>query len=149
MLALLFNIGAERFGLDASDIIEVVPLVEIAPPPAGQDFLAGEFSYRGSPTPVIDLGRLTGQPPCPLLLSTRIILVRHGVNKETARVIGLLAEKVTETVRITAAQLNTTEQQLDETAFRTPITLDSVGTVQLLHLDRLLPPAVLDMLLSS
>lgn len=148
MLALLFTIGTERFGLDAGEIVEVAPLVELTKPAQPHDFVAGEFSYRGTPTPVIDLGCLTGQPPCPALLSTRIILVRRPSPKQPDRVVGLLAEKVTETVHLTPEQLHTTAPQMDEAAFKTPLNLDGFGTVQLLHLDRLLPATVLDLVLS-
>lgn len=148
MLVLLFTIGTERFGLDASEIVEVAPYVEFLPTSQPHDFVSGEFSYRGTPTPVIDLGLLTGQSACPPLLSTRIILVRRASPKCPDRIIGLLAEKVTETVTLTPAQLNTTtDQELDEAAFKTPLNLDNYGTVQLLHLDRLLPAVVLDMVL--
>ncbi len=147
MLALLFTIGTERFGLDASEIVEVAPYVELLHGSQPHDFVAGEFSYRGTPTPIIDLGLLTGQSACPPLLSTRIILVRRASPKYPDRIIGLLAEKVTETVTITPAQLHTTDQQIDEAAFKTPLTLDGYGTVQLLHLDRLLPTVVLDLVL--
>lgn len=149
MLALLFTIGTERFGLNADEIVEIAPYVQLSSAGNKSDFLAGEFSYRGLPTPVIDLGVLTGQPPCPTLLSTRIILVRRDCPKHPGRIIGLVAEKVTETVTITPQQLHTTDAQLDEAAFKTPIQLEGFGTIQLLHLDRLLPAAVLDMVLSG
>lgn len=146
MLALLFHIGSERFGLDAKDIVVIVPQVELTPPSQSSDLVIGEFSYHGSIVPVIDLGRLVGQSPSPTLLSTRLILVRHVCATGQERLLGLLAEKVTETVTITAEQLHITEQQLDVEAFKTPLQIDGLGTVQLLHIDRLLPPSIRELL---
>ncbi len=61
--------------------------------------------------------------------------------------IGLLAEKVTETVRLTTEQLHATVKNFDEAAYQTPLTLEGFGTLQLLHLDRLLPVSLLDALI--
>lgn len=92
MLALTFQIGADRVAIDVRRVRRVVPCVELSAAPAGSPALAGLFVYRGQVVPVIDLFRLAGVGSCPSQLSSRIVLVPHP--EGTDRLIGLLAAQV-------------------------------------------------------
>ena len=48
MLLLQFQAGNDRYGLDASRVIEVVPLVVFRPLPHADPCVAGLFNYRGT-----------------------------------------------------------------------------------------------------
>jgi chemotaxis-related protein WspB len=98
MLGLLIRIGSSRFAIDARNVVEVVPRVDLHPAPPGSPAIAGLLRYRGQVVPVIDLNQHHLHTSCPLQLSTRIILARCGA--EPARMVGFLAEQVTSTVRI-------------------------------------------------
>ena len=77
MLFLLFHLGKDRYALDASRVVEVVPLLTLRRIPQAPRGVAGIFNYRGQPVPAVDLGELMlGQPASPRL-STRIILVHY------------------------------------------------------------------------
>ncbi len=101
MLAVLFSLGSRRHGLDAAAVERIVPalpLQALADAPAG---LAGTFTYQGAPVPVIDLTRLMAGESTRPHLSSRIILVRHAAARGAPRLLGLLAEQVTEVRSIT------------------------------------------------
>ncbi len=98
MLAVLFNLGDQRRGLDSALVERVVP----APPGRG---LAGEaetISYRGQSVPVLDLALRSGGRPASPHLSTRIILLRHPDARGAPRLVGLLAEGVNEVRHLAA-----------------------------------------------
>jgi chemotaxis-related protein WspB len=62
MLFLLFQLGKERYALQASRVVEVVPLLELKQLPQAPKGVAGIINYRGRPVPVVDLCALTLGP---------------------------------------------------------------------------------------
>jgi len=99
MLALAFHLGKDRFALRCADVVEVVPRVQLRDIPKAPPYIPGMFTYRGGVVPVLDLCLLLWGAPCADRMSSRVILVRHG-----GRVIGLLAERVTEAVTLDPAR---------------------------------------------
>ena len=61
--------------------------------------MAGLFNYRGAPVPVIDLSQLTLGRPAARRLSTRIVLVHYPDESGGTHLLGLIAERATQTVR--------------------------------------------------
>ncbi len=97
MLFLVFQVGADRFALEAARVVEVLAMVElqkIAGAPVGT---AGEFVYRGESVPVLDLCLLTLGRPSNLRLSTRVSLLRHEPQPGMIKPLGLIAEHATAT----------------------------------------------------
>ena len=78
MLLLTFTAGANRYAVDVTRVVELVPRVELQLIPHAPAFLAGLLGYRGKVVPVIDLGLLLDVAPCRDCLSTRIILVNDS-----------------------------------------------------------------------
>jgi len=105
MLLLLFNVGAERYGLDSSRVIEVVPAVPLRSVPQAPAYVAGLFRYRGRIVPVIDLCALLGGRPAGQLMSTRIILFDYPGPNGESRVLGLVAERVTDSLLVSEDEL--------------------------------------------
>ncbi len=99
MLLLVFEAGNNRYGIEASEIIEVVPVVAFTKVPHAPAYVAGLFNYRGTVVPVIDLQALLGENPARRLISTRIMVVRFPSAAGPDRELGLLAERITETRR--------------------------------------------------
>lgn len=100
MLHLLLHLGNECYALDVRRIVEVVPLVHCRPLAHTPPCVAGTFDYRGTLVPVIDLCRLTGASPCRALYTTRIVLVDYPAADGRSHILGLLAEQITETVKL-------------------------------------------------
>jgi len=99
MLVLLFFIGDIMYTIKCDNVREIAPMVKLKSVPHTPDFFAGYFNYRGAIVPVIDLCRLIQGSPCRMRMSTRIILVDYPGKDNTSNIIGLMAERVTETVK--------------------------------------------------
>lgn len=95
VLLLEFSIAAQTYALPAKVIVEVVPAVPLREV-AGQ---LPTLDYRGIQVPVLDLRQRYCGEATDSALATRIVLV--GDNGHTPT-LGLLAERVTETVRVRA-----------------------------------------------
>ena len=142
MLLLQFQAGNDRYGLDASRVIEVVPLVVFRPLPHADPCVAGLFNYRGTMVPVIDLtALLTGASSRPLF-STRIILTDYPDHDGGRQVLGLVAERVTETVPCEAEQLQPAGIAVDGAPYLGDLFLHPEGIIQRVDIERLLPPAL-------
>lgn len=95
MLALTFQVGADRVAVDVRAIREVVPRVRLTEVSGGPEWIAGVFVYRGRVVPVVDLHRLTGVGECPPHLSSRILLLPWP-EEAPESLVGLLATQVAE-----------------------------------------------------
>ena len=149
MLFLLFQLGEERYALDTSRVAEVLPLVAITPIPQAPVGVAGLFNYRGAPVPAIDLSRLTLNRPAPARLNTRLVVVHYPDHRGDSRLLGLIAEKVTETVRRDPAEFVASGVTLDRAPYLGPIATDARGLLQWIQVEHLLPPSVRDVLFTS
>jgi chemotaxis-related protein WspB len=146
MLYLLFQIGEERFALDATQVIEVLPLVGITPIPLAPPGVAGLFDCRGTPVPVLDLSQLTIGRPARHRMSTRIVVVRYLDAACGERMLGLIAEKATATIRRTPSDFVDSGVTNDLAPYLGPVTRDARGIVQRIDVPSLLPAAVRDVL---
>lgn len=99
MLFVLFHLGPERYALEARRVVEVVPLLQLKPLPGAPFGIVGLFLYRGQPVPALDLCLLTLGRPAREHLSTRIIILPQPDSGSPPRLIGLIAERVTETMK--------------------------------------------------
>jgi chemotaxis-related protein WspB len=143
MLLLKFEIGTAAYALDSACIEEVVPWVQLRPVPHAPAFLPGVFHYRGKVIPVVDVGLLLGQEAARDRLSTRIIVVRTGKATASRRLLGLLASRVSDLVRVTPAQLQPAAVQLNDAPYLGPVAQTPEGLMQLLHVDYVLPENLL------
>lgn len=99
MLALLFYLGESMYTISCEKVREIVPMMRLKPAPNAPKFFTGFFNFRGRIVPVIDLRELIQGRPCEEKLSTRIILVDFETEDGGSHTLGLMAEKVTETIR--------------------------------------------------
>lgn len=136
MLVLLLRIGERRFGLDARDVVEVVPYVPLLPVPQAPVWIAGLLRHRDEVVPVVDLVQLVGGAAASPVLSTRIVILQRGESASDG-LIGLLAEGVTETIRLDAARLR--QAGLRGAPWLGPVALDDGGTLQLVRWTDLVP----------
>jgi chemotaxis-related protein WspB len=141
MLLLQFQAGKDRYGLDVSRVIEVIPMVIFRPLPHSDPSVAGLFNYRGTMTPVIDLTfLLTGEASRPLF-STRVILVDYPGRDGEHHILGLLAERVTETVFYTEEDLLPAGIDVAGAPYLGDLLLHAGGMIQWVAIERLLPPS--------
>jgi len=113
MLLLIFEIGGERYALDAGVVVRVIPRIQCDGIPGTEDFIAGTIIVQGKRIPVIDLCLYHHSVPCRPRLSTRIMIVNH-VRKNFKNIhVGLVAEGVTETVRVDDDCLDESTMKID------------------------------------
>jgi chemotaxis-related protein WspB len=146
MLFLLFTLGASRYGIDCAPIVEIVPAVRLRPVPRAPDYVAGFFEYRGVIVPVLDMRQLVVQERCASRLSTRIIVVHFKPHTGPERLIGLMAERVTETVSVAPEQCKSSNITIDAAPYLGSVIAEKKEMIQCLQIDRLLPANVQDAL---
>jgi len=147
MLFLMFELGRDRYAFDVAQIAEVLPLVRVKQIPHAPRGVAGLFNYRGTPVPVVDLCELTLGHPAPVRLSTRLILVHYGqAPGATRRLLGLIAEHATGTMRREASDFADTGIGSDNAPSLGPVTSDERGVIQWVDVNRVLPASLRDVL---
>jgi chemotaxis-related protein WspB len=146
MLFLLFQLNKEYYALEAGQVREVLPLVGMKEIPHSPSGVAGIFNYRGTPVPAIDLSDLTLGRPAQRLLSTRIILVNYAGPGGEKHLLGLIAEKATETLRREPDEFKTSGVTNRDTPYLGPVATDTRGFIQWIKVDQLLPATVRDLL---
>lgn len=104
MMLLLFTVGDERYGVDTSQVIEVLPFLKLKPIHRTPAYVAGIANCRGKLIPVLDISRIHTKKPARNLLSTRIILVKQTTSDATEHLMGILAEQVTDTLQLDASE---------------------------------------------
>ncbi len=140
MLFIVFRLGNERYALDAGHVIELIPRVPLRPQPGTPEFVAGLLNFRGKVVPVLDLGTLTLGAACPEQLSTRIILIDYTLRSGGKRILGLVAESVTDAVKKESEEFAVVST--GQAPHLGKIAVDDGGMVQCIVPEYLLPPEV-------
>jgi chemotaxis-related protein WspB len=146
MLFLCFQLGNDRYALDCSQVIEVVPLLDIKRIPQAPAAVAGAFNYRGKPVQVIDLSVLALGRPARRHMSTRIIIVIYPDADGAQHRLGLIAEKATQTLRRDPADFTQSGVVNDDAPYLGPVATDANGLLQWIEVKKLLPASVRDVL---
>ena len=97
---IVLGIGKERYGVDLSDVAEVLPPVHATPVPGVPPIFSGVINLHGEIRPVIDLRRLLGMEAAANGQLARVIVLRNA-----GREMGLLIDSVEEIRRIGPADL--------------------------------------------
>ena len=138
MLFLVFRLSAHRYAIEASQVAEVLPLVTINPIARAPEEVSGIVVYRGGMVPVIDLSQLFEGRPAERRLSTRVVIVHYPTGSGDTRLLGLLAEKATETIRREPADFVDSGVRNDRAPYLGPVATDARGLVQRVDIARLL-----------
>jgi chemotaxis-related protein WspB len=138
MLFLLFQLGNDRYALEAGRVVEVVPYLALKKIPQAPRGVAGLFNYRGRPVPAVDLCELTLGHPAGERLSTRIIIVNYSSGNGRTHLLGLIAEHATEMLRKNADDFVPSGVNIDAAPYLGPVLMDSHGAIQWIQEQRLL-----------
>jgi chemotaxis-related protein WspB len=149
MLLLLFNLGSQLYGIDSSEVREIIPLVTLRPLFQVPEYVAGLFNYRGKFIPVLDLSHLLQSQPCQLCLSTRIIIVSFTLEGKPEQYLGLMAEKITDTLQKADREILQAATQPQGKTHLGEIIMDGQRMIQLLRVETLFPQPETRWLLSS
>ncbi|OGR05079.1 MAG: hypothetical protein A2511_07010 [Deltaproteobacteria bacterium RIFOXYD12_FULL_50_9] len=146
MLLLMFEIRDGRYAMPTNRIVEIVPLVKMKKIPRTPEYVVGMINFRGLPVPVLDLGLLTENIPCAQRFSTRNILVRYQAKNDRQHIIGLIAERVTETVKIDMAALPASGVMMDEALYVGALGSNDDDMVRCFDVQRMVPESIIEML---
>lgn len=142
MLILGLSVGQEKYGIEATRVIEVVPLIQLQKVPLAEPSIKGLFNYRGNPTPVVDLCQLFEHRDCTNSLSTRIVIIHYIALSGDARPIGLIAEQVTDIVRSEVSKMSNSGIEDTGNDFLGQIYNSPNGMIQLIDTNKILPESI-------
>ncbi len=91
----VFTIGDEEFGVDISQVREIVRLVQITYLPKAPVFIEGVVNLRGQVLAVIDLSKRLGVSSKERGVENRIVVVEVGENT-----VGMIVDSVSEVLRL-------------------------------------------------
>jgi purine-binding chemotaxis protein CheW len=91
----IFELGAENFGIDISSVESIVKMQEITSIPCSPDFIEGVTSHRGAILPVIDMGKRFSIPSLHWDKDSRIVVVTSNGMR-----VGMIVSAVSEVVTI-------------------------------------------------
>ena len=140
MLFLLFQLGKDRYALDASRVVEVAPLLAMKRLPQAPKGVAGIFNYRGRPVPAVDLCEMATGAPASERLSTRIIIVTNSDSRGVSQLLGLVAEHATEVLRKDPSEF--VDPGTPHSSYLGPVLMDPKGPIQWVHEQTLLSEPV-------
>lgn len=136
MLFVLFHLDHDRYAIDAREVVEILPLMDVKRLPQAPAGVAGILNYRGTPLPVIDLAAIALGRVAVERLSTRILIVRSAGGRQLA----LIAEGANETLKREADEFEAAG--VCTAPYLGPVTKDAHGLVQWVAPDRLLSDTV-------
>jgi purine-binding chemotaxis protein CheW len=96
----VFNVGDEEFGVDISQVREIVRLLEITYMPKAPEFIEGVVNLRGQIVAIIDLAKRLGISSRPRGDTTRIIVIEIGENT-----VGMVVDSVFEVLRLSSEDI--------------------------------------------
>ena len=142
MLFLVFQLGTDRYAIEAADVVEVLPLVHSKQIPHTPPGVAGIFDYHGAPVPLIDLAELALGKPSQRWMSTRIILINYRQGSGEVQLLGLLAERATETLRRSEKDFKDSGLAVPGAPYLGPVLIDASGIVQRIEIRKLLSESI-------
>ena len=143
VLYLVVRLGADRYAIEASQVVEVVSFVRLKALPGAPTGVAGVMNYRDEPIPVIDLNRLaTGTATTPVT-GTRIIIVDFATAVDRRGNVGLLVPEATETLRLSADAFTSPGVRTDGALYLGPVLTTDAGVIQRVSVTALLTPELL------
>ncbi|WP_017716327.1 chemotaxis protein CheW [Kamptonema formosum] len=136
---LLCYVGEDRYAIESSRVVEVLPLVALRTLHQAPECVAGIFNYRGQIVSVIDLCRLMQGHQSRPHLSTRIVMVKYQDRDSTPRLLGVMAERVTETLNTPETKLVEPAVTVNSAPYLGKMIVGERGMIQCLRVEYLLP----------
>lgn len=149
MMALSLHIGSEHYAIPVIQVVEVLPLTALNKAPLAPEYIAGILNYRGMPIPIVDLCALITGNKHDKVLTTRIILISYQRNGDSSKLLGLIAEKVTETLNMSNGDSKQSGINLKHAPYLGHVNKHRDSVVQLIDVNALLTDDVHNMLFQN
>lgn len=92
-----FNLLKEEFGVEISNVQEIIRAIDITPVPGAPSHVRGVINLRGKIIPVVDLRRRFSLPETEYSEDQRIVVVEVGPKR-----IGMLVDSVSQVIKVPA-----------------------------------------------
>lgn len=148
-LYIQFVVDDSRFVLSAADVVGIVPIASLHDVPHAPDYVAGILNYHGESVPVIDLTKLMAGVDTEYRLSARIVLLKVNLPGRKSSTVGLLAEKVTEVMRLLESEFKKSGIDNNDAKYLGEVITDNYGILQRLNINELLPKTAKKMLFEA
>jgi purine-binding chemotaxis protein CheW len=97
---LVFSLADERYGIEMSHVLEVIPLRDLTPVPCTPPVILGVVNHRGRILPVLDIRRLLELSGQGVTEGGRIVAVEAG-----GMTFGIFADAMAGTIRVAAHEI--------------------------------------------
>ena len=149
MMILLFSVSGGKYGINVRDVTEVLPSVALKHFHNVPEYVAGLLNSHGQAVPVIDLTLLMTAQASRNRISSRIVLIDYHHEDETRHLLGLLIEKITETLRIPDNAFTHSGVITNESPFLGDIAIHNEAMIQVINIRKILPESVKSLLFSD
>lgn len=139
MLFLIFSLDADRYALEASEILAILPLPTLKTLPGTPAWVAGLASDAAGTFPVIDMAALSLSRPSRRVMSTRLVVLRYLLADGSMRRLGAIVERATSTLRAEETAFEHTGISTPEACYLGPVLRTDTGVIQRIGIADLLP----------
>jgi chemotaxis-related protein WspB len=149
MLFLLLYLDSDCYALDVSQVVEILPFVSVKKMLRSPQGVVGTINYHGTFVPIIDFSEMVLGRRAPTRLSTRILLLRCRGQDGLPCLVGLVAERATETMRCEAADFVSAGITNIAAPYLGGIASTPRGLVQRIELENFLPKVLGDLVIEQ
>jgi len=103
----IFRLASEEFGLDISQVREIIRMQNITPMPKAPEFIEGVINLRGQIIAVMDLAQRFGLKADKRTEKARVVVVEVKENT-----VGLIVDEVPEVLRISETEIDPTPEMI-------------------------------------
>jgi len=108
----VFTLADKEYGVDISQVREVIRMKEITPVPDTAEFVEGVISLRGHVVPIISLRKKLGLEEKPTTSTNRIIISRPGNH-----FVGVIVDSVTDVISIEGGDITPPNEVLQKAKY--------------------------------
>jgi chemotaxis-related protein WspB len=137
MLYLIFEISNFHYAVSSNSVVEIIPRVNVQKLPSTPEYFSGLMNYRGKPTPIIDFSQLIEGNPSSNFLYTRIIVMKNPHEISGQQLLGIIAEKVTQTSYYNTDEFQDSGINDPRFPFFGKILQNESGIIRLIQIDKL------------
>lgn len=102
-----FHLSSEEYGVDISQVQEIIRMVEITHVPRAPHFMEGVINLRGQLISIIDLRTRFSMPRAEQTKSTRIVVTEIGSKR-----VGIVVDSVSEVLNIPMEQVENAPEMI-------------------------------------
>lgn len=107
----LFNLAGSEFGVEITQVREIIRMTEMTKMPRAPKFLEGIINLRGQIIPVLDLRKRFDMPVAPATASSRIM-----ITEVKGQAIGLLVDKIVEVLKVSRTAVSNAPEMVSTIA---------------------------------